>query len=60
MLTDAVVADRLAAVELIHKCYRITDPERSIAFDEALGFEKRRELPIRDVAGAIRTAIRSS
>jgi hypothetical protein len=55
-----VVADRLAAVELIHKCYRIADPERSIAFDEALGFEKRRELPIRDVAGAIRTAIRSS
>jgi lactoylglutathione lyase len=37
-------------VELIHTCYRITDPERSIAFYEALGLEKRRELPIRDEA----------
>lgn len=33
-------------VEFIHTCYRITDPERSVAFYEALGFEKRRELPI--------------
>jgi lactoylglutathione lyase len=31
-------------------CYRITDPERSVAFYEALGFERRRELPIRDEA----------
>jgi lactoylglutathione lyase len=38
------------AVELIHTCYRITDPERSINFYEALGLEKRRELPIRDEA----------
>ena len=30
-------------MELIHTCYRITDPERSIAFYEALGLEKRRE-----------------
>jgi lactoylglutathione lyase len=37
-------------VELIHTCYRITDPERSIAFYQALGFEKRRELPIREEA----------
>jgi lactoylglutathione lyase len=37
-------------VQLIHTCYRITDPERSIAFYEALGLEKRRELPIRDEA----------
>ena len=37
-------------MELIHTCYRITDPERSLAFYEALGFEKRRELPIRDEA----------
>jgi lactoylglutathione lyase len=37
-------------VKLIHTCYRITDPERSLAFYEALGFEKRRELPIRDEA----------
>ena len=37
-------------MELIHTCYRITDPGRSIAFYEALGLEKRRELPIRDEA----------
>ena len=37
-------------MELIHTCYRITDPERSISFYEALGLEKRRELPIRDEA----------
>ena len=37
-------------MKLIHTCYRITDPERSIAFYEALGLEKRRELPIRDEA----------
>jgi lactoylglutathione lyase len=37
-------------MELIHTCYRITDPERSIAFYGALGLEKRRELPIRDEA----------
>lgn len=37
-------------MDLIHTCYRITDPERSIAFYEALGLEKRRELPIREEA----------
>jgi lactoylglutathione lyase len=37
-------------MELIHTCYRVSDPERSVAFYEALGFEKRRELPIRDEA----------
>ena len=37
-------------MELIHTCYRITDPEKSIAFYEALGLEKRRELPIREEA----------
>ncbi len=37
-------------MKLIHTCYRITDPERSVAFYEALGFEKRRELPIREEA----------
>jgi lactoylglutathione lyase len=37
-------------MELIHTCYRITNPERSLAFYEALGFEKRRELPIREEA----------
>jgi lactoylglutathione lyase len=41
---------RMARMELIHTCYRITDPEKSVAFYEALGFEKRRELPIRDEA----------
>jgi lactoylglutathione lyase len=30
----------------LHTMYRITDPERSQAFYEALGFEFRRELPI--------------
>ena len=37
-------------MELIHTCYRITDPERSVPFYEALGFEELRRLPIRDEA----------
>jgi lactoylglutathione lyase len=37
-------------VELIHTCYRITDVDRSVAFYEALGFEERRRLPIREEA----------
>jgi lactoylglutathione lyase len=37
-------------MELIHTCYRITDPEKSLGFYEALGLERRRELPIRDEA----------
>jgi lactoylglutathione lyase len=37
-------------MSFIHTCYRVTDPERSVAFYEALGFEKRRELPIREEA----------
>ena len=37
-------------MELTHTCYRIGDPEKSIAFYEALGLEKRREQPIRDEA----------
>jgi lactoylglutathione lyase len=37
-------------MEFIHTCYRVTDPERSIAFYEALGLELRRELPIRNEA----------
>ena len=37
-------------MQLIHTCYRITDPQRSIAFYEALGLEKRRELSIREEA----------
>jgi lactoylglutathione lyase len=36
--------------EFIHTCYRITDPVASVAFYQALGFEKRRELPIREEA----------
>lgn len=40
----------MAGMSFIHTCYRITDPERSVAFYEALGFEKRRELPIREEA----------
>jgi lactoylglutathione lyase len=34
----------------LHTCYRITDIDRSVAFYEALGFEDRRRLPIRDEA----------
>ena len=37
-------------MELIHTCYRITDPDASVEFYEALGFEKRSELPIREEA----------
>src|SRR2546429_8812375 len=37
-------------LELIHTCYRITDIDRSVAFYEALGFEERGRLPIRDGA----------
>jgi lactoylglutathione lyase len=37
-------------MELIHTCYRITEPERSVAFYVALGFEERRRMPIRDEA----------
>ncbi len=37
-------------MELIHTCYRVIDPDASVAFYEALGFEKRRELPIRGEA----------
>jgi lactoylglutathione lyase len=37
-------------VEFVHTCYRVGNPERSIAFYGALGFEKRRELPIGDEA----------
>ncbi|MBA2359902.1 MAG: VOC family protein [Actinobacteria bacterium] len=37
-------------MKLIHTCYRVADPDRSVAFYEALGLEKRRELPIRDEA----------
>ena len=37
-------------MELIHTCYRITDIDHSVAFYEALGFEERGRLPIRDEA----------
>ena len=40
-------------MELIHTCYRITDIERSVAFYEALGFEERRRMTLKD--GAINT-----
>jgi len=35
---------------LIHTCYRITDIDRSVSFYEALGFEEKRRVPIRDEA----------
>ena len=37
-------------MEFLHTCYRITDINRSVAFYEALGFEERRRLPIREEA----------
>jgi lactoylglutathione lyase len=37
-------------VSLIHTCYRITDIDRSVAFYEALGFEEKGRVPIRDEA----------
>jgi lactoylglutathione lyase len=37
-------------MEFLHTCYRITDIDRSVAFYEALGFEERRRLPIREEA----------
>ena len=36
--------------ELIHTCYRITDPEKSVPFYEALGFEELFRAPIGDEA----------
>jgi lactoylglutathione lyase len=40
----------LRRMELIHTCYRIGDIDRSVEFYEALGFEERRRMPIRDEA----------
>ncbi len=37
-------------MSLIHTCYRILDPDRSVKFYEALGFEELRRAPIRDEA----------
>ena len=37
-------------MEIVHTCYRITDIKKSTEFYEALGFEKRKELPIGDEA----------
>src|SRR4029078_13680154 len=39
-----------AMSEPIHTCSRITDIDRSVAFYNALGFEERRRLPIREEA----------
>ena len=36
--------------ELIHTCYRVLDPERSVSFYEKLGFEVVGRLPIGDEA----------
>src|SRR5215208_2364066 len=41
---------RSRGVELIHTCYRIGEIDRSVAFYEALGFEERRRVPIREEA----------
>jgi len=42
--------EKIGRMELIHTCYRITDIDRSVAFYEALGFEERGRMPIRDEA----------
>ena len=47
--TPALVTS-IAAMELIHTCYRIGEIDRSVAFYEALGFEELRRMPIRDEA----------
>ena len=36
--------------ELIHTCYRITDPGKSVPFYEAVGFEELFRMPIGDEA----------
>jgi lactoylglutathione lyase len=36
--------------ELIHTCYRVLDPDASVAFYEKLGFEVLMRMPIRDEA----------
>lgn len=41
------------AAGLLHTCYRITDIDRSVAFYEALGFEQRRSMTLKD--GAVNT-----
>src|SRR5947209_2655432 len=41
---------RSRRMELIHTCYRIADIDRSVAFYEALGFEERARMPIREEA----------
>ena len=37
-------------MEFLHTCYRITDIDRSVAFYQALGFEERARMPIREEA----------
>ena len=37
-------------MSLIHTCYRITDVDRSVAFYNALGFEEKGRVPIREEA----------
>ena len=38
------------AKRFVHTCVRVLDEDRSVAFYEALGFEERRRMPIRDEA----------
>jgi len=37
-------------MSLVHTCYRIVDIDRSVRFYEALGFEEKGRIPIRDEA----------
>ena len=50
IMRGTLVGIASGAMELIHTCYRIGDIDRSVAFYEALGFEERRRMPIRDEA----------
>jgi lactoylglutathione lyase len=49
MITRWSVSSSLA-MSLIHTCYRILEVDRSVAFYQALGFEEKGRLPIRDEA----------
>ena len=49
-ITARSVPVSLPIMSLLHTCYRITDVDRSVAFYEALGFEERRRVPIREEA----------
>lgn len=40
----------MTSKRVLHTCYRIGDPDRSVAFYAKLGFEERGRFPVRDEA----------